>query len=303
MKLDRVNLVVITGAGSGIGRATALAFAEHGAKVIASDIDELAARETAELIVEGGGRADAYQLDVTQPAAWKRFAKSVRAEHGVLDVLVNNAGILIAGTFLEHSAADWDRQLDVNLTSVAHGCRTFAPQMIERGDGGHIVNIASAGAFLPSTMAPAYCVSKAGVRMLSECLRMELSAHDIGVTAICPSVINTDLLRAATLVSDTTGEDAAKVERAHVLAPLVASDPRHVANAVVRSVRHNWAIIPVRPEAWLLYGISRLSPGLVRTGSRHVRLDRLIHAADTLLPDRLVSLLGGESPTPQRTPA
>ena len=94
--------------------------------------------------------------------------------YGVPDVVVNNAGIVVGGPFLKLSAEDWDKQLSINLMGVVHGCRVFGAKMAERGEGGHIVNIASAAAFTPTPVMAPYSVSKAGVKMLSECLRLEL---------------------------------------------------------------------------------------------------------------------------------
>ena len=140
------RVVVVTGAGSGIGRATAIEFAKVKAAttVVVSDIDELTARETVDLIRARGGNAHAHPLDVTDADAWVTFAATIAGAYGVPDVLVNNAGIVVGGSFLDHRAEDWDRQLGVNLFGVIHGCREIGRQMVERGEGGHIVNIASA---------------------------------------------------------------------------------------------------------------------------------------------------------------
>ncbi|MGH3524537.1 MAG: SDR family NAD(P)-dependent oxidoreductase, partial [Mycobacterium sp.] len=170
MKIKRLQLrvVVVTGAGSGIGRATAIRFAKLGAHVVVSDIDLDAAQATTAIIHGHGHSASAAQLDVTKPDEWDALARDVLADHGYTDVLVNNAGILVAGPFLELSPSDWEHQLGVNLMGVVHGCRAFGAQMVERGTGGHIVNIASAAAFTPTQAMSAYSVSKAGVKMLTE---------------------------------------------------------------------------------------------------------------------------------------
>jgi len=144
------KLVVVTGAGSGIGRATALGFAANGARVVAADLNLAAATSVSELIAGHGGAAHARQVDVADAADMERFANWVRTEVGVPDVVVNNAGIAMVGPSLAHTEEDWQRIIGVNLLGVARGCRLFGAQMAERGTGGHLVNIASAAAFAPS---------------------------------------------------------------------------------------------------------------------------------------------------------
>ncbi|MFE3023742.1 SDR family NAD(P)-dependent oxidoreductase [Nocardia tengchongensis] len=283
MKLNTIDpkLVVVTGAGSGIGRATALRFARMGSQVIVTDIDKDAALSTVALIQAEGRRAVAAQLDVTDPHAWAGFARDVHADHGVPDVLVNNAGILVSGAFLDLEPEDWARQLDVNLLGVVHGCRSFGRLMIDAGKRGHIVNIASAAAFTPTPVMSAYSVSKAGVKMLSECLRLELAPKGVGVSAICPGVINTNIARHAVAV----GVDPRLVERGQQLTeqiqalaerlPFSPMSPDLVARAVVRAIRYDLAVVPVRTEAWLGYFMLRLAPGVNSRMTQPLSMDRI----------------------------
>lgn len=309
-RLRNPGLVVVTGAGSGIGRATARAFGDDGATVIVADINDVTADETVDLIRERGGRAHPYHLDVADPLAWETFADVLMAAHGVPDVLVNNAGIAVIGGFLQQSAAEWERQLSINLMGVIHGCRVIAPLMVQRGEGGHIVNIASVAAYSPAGIGPSYCVSKAGVRMLSECLRIELAPDGVGVTVICPGAVATGIVGAGELVDDLTGLPGHRVDRYQAIAsnyvvrygPLL-TDPARVARTIMRSVRHNWAIVPVRPEAWLGYAVSRLSPGIVRLLSRQVstqrRVDQVSAVArrlERLLPEDVVDTIAASDP-------
>ncbi|WP_035796040.1 SDR family oxidoreductase [Kitasatospora mediocidica] len=261
-------LVVVTGGGSGIGRATALAFAEQGSRVVVCDLDLDAAQRTAELASLLGPVATAYQVDVSDGPAMDAFALTVAAAHGVPDVLVNNAGIGHSGTFLQITEKEWQRVLDVNLWGVIHGCRAFGTLMAERGEGGHIVNLASAAAYLPSKILAAYATSKAAVLMLSDCLRAELAPAGIGVSAICPGIVNTNITRTSTFSGLSAAEQSAKQARASKLYARRGFPPEKVAAEIVRAVRTRKAVVPVTFEAKAARLLGRISPGLLRLAAR-----------------------------------
>ncbi|QEU66915.1 SDR family oxidoreductase [Streptomyces galilaeus] len=263
------QLVLVTGAGSGIGRATAFAFAEAGARVIAVDRDAESASRTAELS-RALGAADAWAetVDVSDEQAMEKLAAKVLAEHGVVDVLVNNAGIGMSGSFLETTPEDWRKVLDVNLWGVIHGCRLFGRQMADRGQGGHIVNTASAAAFQPSKSLPAYSASKAAVLMLSECLRAELAGRDIGVTAVCPGLVNTNITSTAAFVGVDAEEEKRRQKRSARMYGLRNYPPEKVASAIMRAVVRNEAVVPVTPEAKASHALSRFAPGVLRRLAR-----------------------------------
>ncbi|MFF4735356.1 SDR family oxidoreductase [Streptomyces sp. NPDC001262] len=263
------RLVLVTGAAGGIGRATAFAFAEAGARVVAVDRDAEGAARTAELArLVGAPEAWGECADVADEQAMEKLAAKVAAEYGVVDVLVNNAGIGLAGTFMDTSAEDWRRVLDVNLWGVIHGCRTFGRQMAERGQGGHIVNTASAAAFQPSRALAAYSTSKAAVLMLSECLRAELAGQGIGVSAICPGIVNTGITGTARFTGVSEDEQQRRRARTAKLYGLRNYPPEKVADAVLQAVLHDRAVVPVTPEAHGLRLLSRFTPRVRRALAR-----------------------------------
>ncbi|MFM9033253.1 MAG: SDR family oxidoreductase [Mycobacterium sp.] len=263
-------LVAVTGAGSGIGRATALAFAAEGAEVVVGDIDEAGVTETATQVHAAGGTAHPYVVDVADAGAVERFAERVCAEHGVPDIVVNNAGIGIAGAFLDTPAEEFDRVLDVNLGGVVNGCRSFARRLVERGTGGHIVNVASMAAYAPLSSLSAYCTSKAAVYMFSDCLRAELDAAGVGLTTICPGLINTNIVSATGFHAPDGRDSAVPVRRAQLerMFELRRYPPEKVAAAILAAVRSGKAVRPVTPEAYLLYGTSRWFPPVLRSTAR-----------------------------------
>ncbi|MEU7132914.1 SDR family oxidoreductase [Streptomyces sp. NPDC046261] len=263
------RLVLVTGAASGIGRATAFAFAEAGARVVAVDRDAEGAARTAELARLCGAQAAwAECCDVSDEGAMDKLAAKVAAEYGVVDVLINNAGIGLSGAFLDTTAEEWRKVLDVNLGGVVHGCRAFGRQMAERGQGGHIVNTASAAAFQPSKSLTAYSTSKAAVLMLSECLRAELAGKGIGVSAICPGIINTGITGTTIFAGVSEKEQQRRRDTYSRLYGRRNYPPEKVAEAILRAVVRDRAVVPVTPEAYGLRLISRFTPRLGRAVAR-----------------------------------
>ena len=258
------QLVVVTGGARGIGRATALEFAREGADIVVADIDDVAAKETVDEIRALGVDAWAEHLDVSDESQWERFAAAVRERRCAPDIVVNNAGIGMGGPFLGTSVDNWRAVLGVNLWGVIHGCRVFAAQMVERGEGGRIVNIASAAAYSPSITYPAYATSKAAVLMLSECLRAELEREGIVVTAVCPGFVDSDI--SATTVHVGVDGPTAQRLREHQIAAYHRRgySPDRVAHQLVDAVARKAPLAVVTPEAKFFRAVSRLAPGLGR---------------------------------------
>jgi short-subunit dehydrogenase len=192
----------------------------------------------------------------------------MRADHGVPDIIVNNAGIGMSGPFLDTSVADWEKVIDVNLWGVIHGCRAFAEQLVERGEGGHIVNLASMAAYMPSKILPAYSTSKAAVLMLSECLRAELAHENIAVTAICPGIVHTNITGSTRFVGVDADEQSRRQKASTKIYGKRNFGPEKVARDILRAVERNTAVAPSTPEAKAVLVLSRLTPGLLRTAAK-----------------------------------
>ena len=264
------TLVSVTGAGSGIGRATALEFAREGAELVISDIDEAGVKDTAAQIAAHGGVAHAYTLDVADAEAVERFAEQVSAEHGLPDIVVNNAGVGQAGLFLDTPREEYDRVLDINFGGVVNCCRSFGRRLVDRGMGGHIVNVSSMAAYSPQQMMNAYATSKAAVFMFGDCLRAELDSAGIGLTTVCPGVIDTNIVHTTRFDVPPNKAGLVEARRAQLEKAFSARryGPDKVARAIVSAVKKNKPIRPVAPEAYLVYGIAHLLPQAMRSSAR-----------------------------------
>lgn len=243
---------VVTGAGSGIGRATALALARAGARIAACDVDQ--ARLDA-LAAELGDRALAVRkVDVADRDQMKAFADAVHAVVPGVDVVVNNAGVAVGGTFLDTSLEDWDWLLGINLRGVVHGCHFFVPRMVDRRTG-HVINISSILGIYPAPNVTAYVASKFAVLGFSQSLRAELAPHGVGVTAICPGMI------ATAIVADGRMTGALSQRRFKVVEQFKkGTPPERVAQTILDAVRTNPAIRTVGRDAWTIHQLVKLAP-------------------------------------------
>ena len=264
------TLVSVTGAGSGIGRETALAFAREGAEVVISDIDEATVKETAAQITARGGVAHAYTLDVSDADAVEQFAERVSADHGVPDIVVNNAGVGQAGLFLDTPREEFDRVLDINFGGVVNCCRSFGRRLVDRGTGGHIVNVSSMAAYSPQQSMNAYSTSKAAVFMFGDCLRAELDQAGVGLTTVCPGVIDTNIVHTTRFDVPAGKQGKVEARRAQIEKAFAARryGPEKVAKAIVSAVKKNKPIRPVAPEAYFVYGVAHLLPQVMRSSAR-----------------------------------
>jgi NAD(P)-dependent dehydrogenase (short-subunit alcohol dehydrogenase family) len=262
--------VVITGAGSGIGRATALRCACSGAAEVACvDIDGQSARQTAAACQREQAEASAWTCDVADASAVAELATALQ-DRGPVDVLVNNAGVGLGGPFLEAGVEDWDWLIGVNLNGVAYGCHAFGALMVERGRG-HVVNVASGAAYVMSRDLAAYCASKAGVVALSRCLRADWASAGVGVSAVCPGVIDTPIASRARMV----GELAKRPERT-AGALRFGHSPDVVARAIVRAVERNLEVVPAGFESELAYRLLPFVPRRVQALASRTPLHRVV---------------------------
>ncbi|TDZ91869.1 SDR family oxidoreductase [Mycobacteroides salmoniphilum] len=223
-------VVVITGGARGIGAATARLFADKGADVWIGDVDDVVAKETATTIP----RAQAGTLDVTKPQSWASFLDRVRAESGPVDILINNAGVMPLGGFIEENERTTDLILDVNVRGPLNGARAALPEMVARGRG-HIVNVASMAGKLAVPGMVTYNASKFGAVGLSVALRKEYADSGVSISSVLPSAVRTELASGAPLGKGM---------------PTVG--PEDVAAAIVRSVDTRRAQISV--PGWLAFG-------------------------------------------------
>jgi NADP-dependent 3-hydroxy acid dehydrogenase YdfG len=247
---------VVTGAGSGIGRATALALAREGARIAACDVDE-ARLDT--LATELGDRALAVRkVDVADRGQMKAFADTVHAAVPGVDVIVNNAGVAVGGSFLDTSLDDWDWLLGVNLRGVVHGCHFFVPRMVDRR-AGHVINISSILGIYPAPNVTAYVASKFAVLGFSQSLRAELAPHRVGVTAICPGMI------ATAIVEDGRMSTAFNRRRTKVVEQFKkGARPERVAETILEALRTNPAVRTVGRDAWTIHQLVKLAPETVQ---------------------------------------
>ncbi|MBI5503925.1 MAG: SDR family NAD(P)-dependent oxidoreductase [Deltaproteobacteria bacterium] len=254
--------VLITGAGSGIGRAAAIAFARRGGSMIATDLHaaplEVLRREVESL----GADCLVRIVDVRDEAAMRSLADFVHAQCRALDVLVNNAGIGYLGRFLDSDLAHWERVLDINVMGVVRGCHMFIPRMIAAGGPRRVLNVASAAGIFPAPQMAAYAASKHAVFGLSEVLKMELIDTQVGITTVCPGIINTPIVSVRANVAPSVTEK--QIVKLQAYYKTHGCGPEVVAEAMLRAVERGQDVVTVGPFASLVHLLRRVSLGLAR---------------------------------------
>lgn len=245
--------LVITGAGSGLGRTLAIDFGKLGWKVAVSDINTDRAAETVEKVNAAGGQAMAVRCDVAMEGDVENLARQVTAEWGGADVVINNAGVPSLGFVEKIPMEDWKWIIGINLLGVVHGCKTFIP-IFRRQGGGHIVNIASsAGICSMAEMAP-YNVTKAGVISLSETLRVELAGENIGVSVVCPTFFKTNLMDNARYT------DKHQIDLSNAVFEKSLCTAEDVSRDIIRAVARNKMYVLTQIDARFFWRLKRLMP-------------------------------------------
>jgi short-subunit dehydrogenase len=261
MKTLDDKVVVITGAGSGIGRALALDCARRGSLLAISDVDEAGLAETVHLVKEAGAREiRSDRLDVADREAFTAYAESVAEQFGRVNVVVNNAGVALAGDFTELEWSDIDWIIGVNFWGVVHGSKAFLPHLIASGDG-HLVNLSSLFGLISMPGQSMYNATKYAVRGMTEAIRQEMlvSGHPVGVTAVHPGGIKTAIARNARVAANEDKQATADLFDKK----LAKMTPERAAEIIVKGILTNKARVLVGIDAHALHHFAKL------TGSRY----------------------------------
>ncbi len=274
MKTLDDKVVVITGAGSGIGRALALNLAQRGSLLALSDVDDAGLAETVDLVKAAGAReVRSDHLDVADRAAFTAYAEAVAEQFGRVNVIINNAGVALAGNLDDLTYDDMEWIVGINFWGVVHGTKEFLPHLIASGDG-HVVNLSSLFGLVSMPGQSAYNATKYAVRGMTEALREEMliAGHPVGVTAVHPGGVKTAIARNARVSEHEDKEATAKLFDKK----LARMTPERAAEIIVKGILTNKARVLVGLDAHALHHFAKL------TGSRYQ--DVVAKASKRVLP-------------------
>lgn len=258
MKSFKDKVAVVTGGGSGIGRALALALAEQGCHLALADISSENLKESQQLAERLGVNCSVHCVDVGNAEAMSAFAEEVVDSHGQVNLLFNNAGITLQKTFANHSLEDWQRILGVNVWGVIHGCKYFLPHLLKTGEA-HIVNLSSMAGFMGLPNQSSYCATKSAVQGLSESLWAELAGQGVGVTSVHPGAIRTNIIQSTLAESDNPKVAQKNLE----MVARMGMPPEKAAQIILRAVKKRQLRVRVGKDAVLLDWLKRMMPSLI----------------------------------------
>ncbi|MDF1763714.1 MAG: SDR family NAD(P)-dependent oxidoreductase [Oleibacter sp.] len=262
MKELKNKVAAITGAGSGIGRALAIELAKDGCHVALSDVNEAGLKETVALLASYSVKATTSILDVSNKDAFYAWADQVVADHGKVNIIINNAGVALAGTVAELSIEDYEWIMNINFYGVLYGTKAFMPYLEQAGEG-HIVNISSIFGLASQPLMSGYNASKFAVRGLTESLRqdLEMSNSKVSCTCVHPGGIKTNIAQStrfndnASQVTGATAEESKKeFERAFI------NTPEKAAKTIVNGIKKNKRRVLIGPDAKLFDLMVRILP-------------------------------------------
>ncbi len=257
------KIAVVTGAGSGIGRALAVELASRGARLAVSDVNDTALGETVAMCEKTGAEAHGYHLDVADRAAVLAHADAVTSELGEANLVVNNAGVALMANVEEMSWEDLDWLMGINFWGVVHGTKAFLPHLIASGDG-HLVNISSVFGFVGVPSQSAYNAAKFAVRGFTEALRQEMliAGHAVAVSCVHPGGIKTNIARDARAARDLIPQE----ERSQRFEKAARTTPEKAAQVILRGVDRKSPRILIGADARVFDATARLS------GARYQRV-------------------------------
>jgi NAD(P)-dependent dehydrogenase (short-subunit alcohol dehydrogenase family) len=259
MKITKDTRVFITGAASGIGRATAVALAERGCRLFLTDINEAGLQSTCDIIADKGFPLPVSSaLDITDFEALTTFAEEIQ-QAGPMDIIMNIAGVALFARFEDMTHAHWQKVININLWGPLHGMECFLPAMIKAGRG-HVVNVASVAGLFGLPWHGAYSTSKFALVGLSEVLKNDLRRHNIQVTVVCPGAVNTEIKQSVELIG--LDKDSSEFQKVLTLFERHALSPEAVAQKTIRAIETEKFLLLTSIDMKLFYFFKRFVPPL-----------------------------------------
>ncbi|MCE9650919.1 MAG: SDR family NAD(P)-dependent oxidoreductase [Parvibaculum sp.] len=253
----RGKVAVVTGAASGIGRATAIALAREGAHVAIADVDRTGLADTAAKVTEAGGKVSTYLLDVSSREAVYAFAQEIEAQFGGADIVINNAGVAQVASVEELSYEDFEWVMNIDFWGMVYGTKAFLPQLRKKG-AGHIVNVSSIfGLFAVPTQA-AYNSAKFAIRGFTEALRHEMRGSGIVVSCVHPGGVKTNVMRNARFLQSV--QTTVREQAASGFDRLARTTPDQAAQTIIKGIKKNKPRILIGMDAHILDWFIRLLP-------------------------------------------